>query len=170
MSVFSTSLSTKNVSLLLENEQVNSSLPIRFTIPKISVDASIEYVGLTPLGAMDVPKGPSNVAWFELGTTPGDVGSAVMAGHYGWKGNVPAVFDDLNKLQKGDKVYVKNTKGESVTFVVRLIKTYGENADAGDVFSSSDGKSHLNLVTCEGLWNEAKKGRPSRLIVFTDRE
>ncbi len=40
-------------------------LPIRLKIPQISVDANIEYVGLTSLGAMDVPAGPVDVAWFE---------------------------------------------------------------------------------------------------------
>lgn len=161
---------TENAALLLENEKINFPLPVRLKIPKINADAAVEYVGLTSTGAMDVPKGPADVAWFNLGTTPGDIGSAVMAGHYGWKNNIPAVFDNLNKLQKGDKIYVENAKGETITFVVREFKTYDQNADASDVFSSNDGKSHLNLITCEGIWNEAKKGRPYRLVVFTDRK
>ena len=49
---------------------------------------AVEDVGLTPGGAMDVPKGPSDVAWFDLGPRPGEVGSAVIAGHEGWKDNI----------------------------------------------------------------------------------
>jgi len=87
-------------------------------------------LGLTTDGAMDVPKGPSNTAWFDLGTIPGDTGSAVIDGHSGWKNGIPAVFDDLYKLQKGDKVYVQNGKGIIITFVVREIKNYDPKADA----------------------------------------
>jgi len=67
-------------------------------IPSINIDAAIEYVGLTSNGAMAVPKGPNDVGWFELGPRPGDIGSAVIAGHDGWKDGIPAVFDNLSKL------------------------------------------------------------------------
>jgi LPXTG-site transpeptidase (sortase) family protein len=160
------SQSQKNVS----NDQTNVGLPVRLKIPKINVDASFEYLGLTSDGAMDVPKGPDNVAWFNLGPRPGEVGSSVIAGHYGWKNNIPAVFDYLNTLQKGDKIYVIDDKGASTTFVVTEIGIYDQNGDAANVFGSNDGKAHLNLITCEGVWNVALKNRPSRLVVFTDKE
>jgi LPXTG-site transpeptidase (sortase) family protein len=119
---------------------------------------------------MDVPKGPNEVAWFDLGPRPGENGSAVIAGHYGWKNNVPAVFDDLHKLRKGDKIYFEDEKGAITTFVVREIRTYTKDEAAPDVFGSSDGKAHLNLVTCTGAWNEAEETRSERLVVFTDKE
>lgn len=144
--------------------------PVRLKIPVINVDASIEYVGLTSAGAMDVPKGPSDVAWFDLGPRPGEDGSAVISGHYGWKNNIPAVFDYLSKLQKGDQLYIEDENGVVTTFVVRDSRSYGERADATDVFNSSDGKAHLNLVTCEGVWNKLTKSYSKRLVVFTDRE
>src|ERR1035437_8819740 len=92
-----------------------SGLPIRLIIPKINVDAPFEYVGITPLGAMDVPKLPADVGWFNLGPRPGDNGSAVVAGHFGWKNNIPAVFDNLSKLQIGDEVNVIDEKGATST-------------------------------------------------------
>ena len=67
--------------------QFPSGLPLRLRVPSIGVDASIEYVGLTKAGAMEVPKLHPNVAWYSLGTRPGDRGSAVIAGHYSWKKN-----------------------------------------------------------------------------------
>ena len=159
--------STQNIA---SAEQAGSGLPARLTIPKINVDAAVEQVGLAPDGAMDVPKGPDDVAWFNLGKRPGDVGSAVMAGHFGWKNGIPAVFDNLNKLQKGDNIYVEDEKGVVTTFIVREIRTYDQNADAGSVFSSSDGKVHLNLVTCEGVWDKIQKSYSNRLVVFADKE
>lgn len=117
-----------------------------------------------------MPKGPVNVAWFNLGPRPGGNGSAVIAGHYGWKNNIPAVFDNLHKLRKGDKIYIEDDKGSVISFVVREIRIYGKDGDASGVFYSSDGKAHLNLVTCTGIWNKAEKTRSDRLIVFTDKE
>jgi sortase A len=147
-----------------------AGLPIRLSIPNIKIDAAIEYVGVTPQGTMDVPKGPTDAAWFDLGPRPGEKGSAVIAGHEGWKDGIPAVFDDLYKLQEGDKIYVQDDKGATTTFVVRAVRTYGQNEDAADVFGSSDSKAHLNLITCEGVWNAAQKSYSDRLVVFADEE
>jgi LPXTG-site transpeptidase (sortase) family protein len=152
-------------------ETVKSGLPVRFVIPKINVDATIEYVGVTSDGsAMDVPKKPADVAWFNLGPRPGEIGSAVIAGHYGWRNNVPAVFDNLRKLIIGDTVYVEDAEGATATFVVREIRTYTQQADATDVFISSDGLAHLNLITCEGTWSKAQQSYSNRLVVFTDKK
>lgn len=151
-------------------EQASSGLPINLKIPKIGVNAAIEYVGLTSQGAMDVPKVPKNAAWFNLGPRPGEKGSAVIAGHFGWKNNIPAIFDNLSKLHKGDKIYVVDKNGVTTTFVVRELRTFSESDDSSAVFGSSDGKSHLNLVTCEGAWNKTKKSYSKRLVVFTDKE
>jgi LPXTG-site transpeptidase (sortase) family protein len=151
--------------------QASSGLPALLRIPKISIDAKIDFVGVTSDGAVGVPKGPTDVAWFDLGPRPGDNGSAVIDGHYGqWKNGGGSVFDDLNKLIPGDKIYVEDTEGMTVTFVVRELHTYGQNEYAPGVFSSGDGKAHLNLITCEGAWIEAQKTYSNRLIVFTDKE
>ncbi len=148
----------------------NQGLPIRLRIPKIKVDAAFEYVGVTSDGAMGVPKGPADVAWLNLGPRPGEKGVAVVAGHFGWKNGIPAAFDNLSKLSKGDVVYVEDESGATTAFVVRELRTYGENEDASSVFDATDGRAHLNLITCEGIWNAAQKSYSDRLVVFTDKE
>lgn len=148
----------------------SSGLPIRLKIPKINVDAALEYVGLTSDGAMDVPKSQDDAAWFNLGPRPGENGSAVIAGHYGWKNRKASAFDNLHKLREGDKLYIEDDKGMIISFVVRAIQRYEPNADASDVFGSNDDKSHLNLVTCEGVWNKVFKSYSKRLVIFTDKE
>ncbi len=168
----------ENVATLPEQEQsklvvgeINFGPPMRLRIPAINVDAAVESLGLTSQGDMDTPKGPDDVAWFNLGTRPGENGSAVIAGHYGtWKNGKGSVFDKLHELKKGDKVYVESEKGEIVSFVVSESRNYEPNADATNVFSSDDEKSHLNLVTCEGIWNKDFKSYSERLVVFTDKE
>jgi LPXTG-site transpeptidase (sortase) family protein len=151
--------------------QVGLELPVRLKIPKINVDAALEPVGLTSQGAVDVPKGPANAGWFDLGPRPGEKGSSVIDGHFGWwKNGTQAVFDNLDKLRKGDKVYIEDETGATITFVVRESRMYNPNADATDVFGSNDGKVHLNLITCDGVWDKVAKGYSQRLVVFTDKE
>ncbi|MDO8565905.1 MAG: class F sortase [Candidatus Moranbacteria bacterium] len=152
-------------------EKEGVPLPVRLKIPKITVDAKVELMGLTSDGAMEAPKRGRNVGWYSAGSRPGEVGSAVMDGHYGtWKNGEGSVFDNLNKLEKGDRVSVEDEKGTLITFVVRESREYDSNADATDVFDSSDGKVHLNLITCEGVWNKDSKSYSQRLVVFTDKE
>lgn len=145
------------------------SLPVRLKIPKINVDANVESVGLTSGGAVDVPSGPSPVAWFDRSPAPGRIGSSIIDGHSGYKNGREAVFDNLYKLQKGDKIYVEDKEGTTTTFVVREMQSFGANVKVPAVFVSSDGLSHLNLITCDGVWNAAAGTHSERLVVFTDR-
>lgn len=156
--------------ILIKQEKNIVGLPVKLKIPEINVDSSIEYVGLTPEGAMDVPRGPVNVGWFDQGSRPGDVGSSVIAGHFGWKDNIPAVFDNLHELQKGDQIYLEDDRGQTFIFVVSRTQEFNPDADASEIFGSRDGKAHLNLITCQGKWSESLKNRPKRLVVFTDLE
>lgn len=161
----------ENTVALSKQEQANPGLPVRLKIPKIKVDAAIDSVGLTRQGAVGVPKGPFTVTWFNIGPRPGENGNAVITGHYGpWITGQRSVFDNINKLRQGDKLYVKDDKGMMITFVVREIRLYTLKSDSSAVFISTDGKSHLNLITCEGVWDKGSRTYSNRLVVFTDRE
>lgn len=153
----------------LHKQKVNVALPVRLEIPKINVDTAIDYVNLTSQGDLAVPAGPANVGWYHQGPRPGEVGNAVMDGHFGYRDRIPAVFDNLHTLQKGDKLYVKDQKGLTTTFVVRELQTYKPDDYAAAVFRSSDGQAHLNLITCQGKWNQTEKSYSDRLVVFTDK-
>lgn len=151
-------------------KQVSVGLPIRLKIPKIKVDAAIEYVGLNSKGEMGIPKTPRNTAWYNLGPRPGEIGSAAIAGHVNWYTGAKAVFANLNKLKPGDKITVQDDKGATISFVVRKVRTYDLKESASEVFVSSDGKAHLNLITCVGVWNKRTKQYSKRLVVFADKE
>ncbi len=160
----------QNAVTLPKHEKTSSELPARLKIPRINVDSAVEQVGLTPQGEMGVPKGPAGVAWYNLGPRPGEKGSSVIDGHFDWENGLPAVFNNLYKLSKGDKLYVEDDKGATITFVVRESRSYDPQADAWGVFFSSDTKAHLNLITCQGAWDKAQKSYSNRLVVFADKE
>jgi sortase A len=151
-------------------EPMKFGVPVRLAIASIKIDSVIAPAGLTPEGAMDIKKDPDQVAWYNLGPRPGNVGSAVIAGHYGWDNGHGSVFNDLHTLKAGDEVSVSDEKGTTVSFIVKGSRLYDPNADASEIFKSSDGKSHLNLITCEGVWSSQKQTYSERLVVFTDKK
>lgn len=145
-------------------------LPVSIKIPSIALEAAIEKVAMKSDGSMDVPKQPFDTGWYELGSRPGEIGSAVIAGHVNWWDGATGVFEDLNKLKIGDKITVEDDKGAVISFVVSKISIYDAAEDASNIFKSFDGISHLNLITCDGVWNKKDRQYPKRLIVFSDRE
>lgn len=159
--------SSKNTTIT--GKQISFGIPIRLKIPKLKIDAPIKSLGLAADGSMAVTKGPYDVAWYNQWPRPGEKGSAVIAGHYGrWKNGAISVFNKLNTLVKGDKVSIEDDKGAIIYFIVRESKIYKLDADASNVFTSNDGKSHLNLVTC--IQDKVTRKYPNRLVVFTDKE
>lgn len=150
---------------MLENRAV-SRFPIRLIIPTININADIQHLGVTQAGEMEVPNNNIDVGWFGLGPRPGERGSAVIAGHFNGKNGKAGVFANLDKLKMGDKLFVKDDKGKIITFVVRESRTY-DPGYANDVFNSNDG-THLNLITCDGVWDETKNSYSKRLVVFSD--
>lgn len=154
---------------VLQNQVVSKTfpgLPVRLKIPKINVDTAIKYMGVTSKGEMEVPDNAVDVGWFKLGVRPGEKGSAVIAGHFDGKNGEAGIFTNLYKLKEGDKLYITDNKGIPITFVVRESRIYNPGY-ADDVFSESD-SVHLNLITCDGIWDGDKKSYNKRLVIFAD--
>lgn len=158
----------QSYSAIREPGGIPSGLPVRLKIPIIGVDSAVEDALITRDGRMDVPEGSIDVAWFALGPHPGQIGSAVIGGHFGIRDGEKFVFYDLDKLKEGDKLFVEDDKNDTHEFIVRSVALFDRNGDATTVFSSSDGVAHLNLITCEGVWNQVNGGYPKRRVVFAD--
>ena len=143
--------------------------PVRLIIPKIGLDAAIEYVGLTGDHAMAAPSGPDTVGWYKLGPRPGNRGSAVIDGHSGYADGKAAAFDDLPELGKGDTLYIEDASGRLASFIVRKTQLYARDANAAEVFAPTSSR-RLNLITCTGSFDVAAGTHSQRLVVFTDLE
>ncbi|MDL2341649.1 MAG: class F sortase [Patescibacteria group bacterium] len=143
-------------------------LPVRLLIPKLKVDAKMLYMGKTAAGNMQVPGNVVDAGWYKYGALPGNTGTAVIAGHLDGLKAEPGVFSNLKQLQVGDVVSVRDNAGATVSFSVRALKSYGQNDQPAEVFSSTSG-SHLNLITCTGAWDKTAHQFAQRLVVFTDR-
>lgn len=146
--------------------------PVRLRIPTLGVDAGFQFNGLTSDGTMEIPSNITDVGWYTGSPRPGGKGNAIITGHVAQiRRSVmtkQGVFYNLSRLQQGDDIYVLNDKGETIRFVVRASRLYDPSADATDVFTSSDDRAHLVIITCEGTWNQEQLGYSQRLVVFTD--
>lgn len=142
--------------------------PKRIVIPSINVNAKVDDVGLTEIGAMGVPEKIEDVGWFSFGVKPGQKGSAVMAGHLNGKSGERGVFADLEKIQAGDRFYVEDETGVASWFVVRKVKEY-DPGFASEVFEKDDG-IYLNLITCGGEWKKSVKSYSKRLVIFSEKD
>lgn len=157
---------TRKQILSIQAQKETQGLPVRLTIPTVNVNAAVEHVGVNSKGEMEVPSNTVDVGWFKLGSRPGEKGSVVISGHFDGKNGEAGVFNNLYKLKKGDKLYIKDDKGITTSFVVKESRIY-EPGYAEGVFSSNDG-AHLNLVTCDGVWDGTTKSYTKRLVVFAD--
>ena len=144
-----------------------SLYPAHLRIPSIKVDSKIIDVGITSKGNMATPSNFTDVGWFKYGTSPGETGSAVMAGHVNDGINFPAVFANLNNVKVGDDVYVDTIGGSPIHFVVTNIQTYDFNAPTEAIFNQNNGK-FLKLITCAGVWMDQYKTHDKRLVVTAE--
>lgn len=138
----------------------------RLLIPSIMVDAAIKDMGTTLTGEMAVPGNHIDVGWYSPGTRPGEIGSAVIGGHNVWTGKA-GVFEHLDRLVKGDILTVVNAQGMSSIFTVTEMRDYNPTDDGTDIFQSFSG-THLNLITCSGVWDTTTKSYTKRLVIFAD--
>ena len=139
--------------------------PVRLYIPSIGVDALVQNVGITASGNLGTPDNFTDVAWYDDGTVPGNVGSAIIDGHVDNGLGLAGVFKNLNKIKIGDPVYVIDENGKKLDFTVTSSAYYGYNdVPVNMLFNESDGRI-LRLITCGGTWVPAGKTYDERLVV-----
>jgi len=152
----------------LEHPTVSVGLPVRLEIPIINVNAAVQQVGLTQTGALDVPTNTTDVGWYKLGPRPGEVGSAVIDAHFDGPNGLPAVFSRLDNLKVGDSIIVIDGNNKPVYFIIKKLTNYETDDFVSGVFNDYDGGIHLNLITCNGIWDVSRKTYTQRLVVFAD--
>ncbi len=141
--------------------------PVAMSIPAINIkDAAIVDLGLDANGAMETPRGWNDIGWYKLGPTPGENGSAVLTGHYDSRTG-PAIFFNLHRLKKGDKVTVKLADGSTRSFAVDKAEVYPFDRPPLDRIFAQGDQPTLNLVTCDGTFDQTTANYNKRLVVYT---
>jgi LPXTG-site transpeptidase (sortase) family protein len=142
-------------------------VPQRIIIPRLGIGADAEHVGRTAGGNMAVPVEFENVGWFREGYIPGETGNAVIAGHVDDARGNRAVFGRLSDVELGDSVLVEGEEGMLEFRVVRKEIFPYDTEDTSEIFGESD-KPMLNLITCDGTWDQSRRTYTERLVVFAE--
>ncbi|NEB62142.1 class F sortase, partial [Streptomyces diastaticus] len=142
------------------------SPPDRVRIPAIGVDAPLTGLGLTDTGSLDVPPAEKkNLAgWYEAGTTPGERGTAVVAGHVD-NARGPAVFYRLGALKKGSTIEVDRRDGGLAVFTVDAVEVYAADAFPDEKVYGAADRPELRVITCGGAYSRST-GYQGNVVVF----
>ncbi|MEU0737986.1 class F sortase [Streptomyces sp. NPDC006134] len=142
------------------------SPPDRIRIPAIRVDAPLTGLGLTRTGSLEVPPaGKKNLAgWYEAGTTPGETGTAIVAGHVD-NADGPAVFYRLGALRKGSRIEVDRRDGGVAVFTVDAVEVYDARDFPDEKVYGAARRPELRVITCGGGWSRAT-GYQGNVVVF----
>ena len=142
------------------------SVPKTLRIPALGLVVPIGLLGLQADGTVQVPSGTTQPGWFDLGPSPGQLGSAVLLGHVdSYLGT--GVFFELRTLTAGDQIYVDLTDGDTVQFTVNAVGQYSKLQFPADRVYASHGSSALQLVTCGGIFDHQTGSYLSNVVVFS---
>ena len=127
----------------------------RMIIEKIGVDAPVAPYGLDEQAVPLVPQGPDAaqvVAWYDFSAKPGTGSNAVFAGHVTWNGD--AVFRNLNKLEEGDTIKLRDNQGAEVVYRVKSNVLVDPNDPESVKVMYPTDKDEATIITCGGEYFE----------------
>jgi len=142
------------------------SPPDRIRIPAIRVDAPLTGLGLTRTGSLEVPPAgqPNLAGWYEAGTTPGDRGTAIVAGHVD-NAEGPAVFYGLGAVKRGSTIEVDRRDGSVAVFTVDAVEVYQAEGFPDEKVYGPARRPELRVITCGGGYSRAT-GYQGNVVVF----
>ncbi|MFF1351125.1 class F sortase [Streptomyces sp. NPDC058322] len=143
------------------------SVPERLRIADIGVNAPFTELSIGATGQLDAPPPNDNnlVGWFKDGATPGERGSAIVAGHVDTMTG-PAVFLQLQYLKPGAKVDITRADGSVATFKVDSVEQFSKAKFPDDRVYADTNSAQLRLITCGGAYNKTAKDYEDNVVVF----
>jgi LPXTG-site transpeptidase (sortase) family protein len=125
--------------------------PARMRIERLGIEAPLVTIGINADGNMAAPDGPELIGWYDFTAKPGTgSGNAVVAGHRDWRGYGPAVFWELEDLERGDIIEVELLDGSLVRYAVTAGHTYPvADLDMREILARTEEET-LTLITCAG--------------------
>jgi len=114
---------------------------------------------------MEVPDLVSAVGWYRFGPSPGQAGSALIAGHVDDRTQGRGAFFGLSHLDPGEEVRVTLSNDRLRSFTVVARRAYPKGRLPAMV-SESAGRPMLVLVTCGGSFDLATRHYADNVVVF----
>lgn len=139
--------------------------PVALTIPAIGVRTSLERLGRTPQGTLQVPVSTAVAGWYTGSPRPGEIGSSIIAGHID-STQGPGVFFRLRLLRPGDLVYVRRANRTLVVFRVYAEGTYAKSRFPTERVYGPAPDAELRLISCTGVFDQATGSYLSNVVVY----
>jgi hypothetical protein len=154
---------------LADQPPVEEARPPRaVAIPARGIRADVVSVGVEPDGQMTVPSDVATAGWYRFGPVPGEVGSAVVAGHVDSRSQGRGAFFDLVRVRVGDEVVVTDADGVERTWVVTAREVVDKDVlPVGELYRR-DGPPRLVLITCGGDFDGSARSYESNVIVVAE--
>ncbi|MFJ9148510.1 class F sortase [Streptomyces sp. NPDC102270] len=147
--------------------QLRRSRPERLLIPKIGVDAPFTDLAIGPTGRLEPPPAADTnlVGWHAKGVSPGEPGTAIIAGHVDTKTSA-AVFVNLGELEAGDVFHVDRADGRRASFVIDSVETFEKDNFPSRRVYDDTARPEVRLITCAGDYDRSAKDYTDNLVVF----
>src|SRR5215472_15455216 len=140
--------------------------PVSLVIPAIGVRTSLIRLGRTAQGTLQVPTSTSVAGWYTASPRPGEIGSAIIAGHIDSDAG-PGVFFRLRLLRPGNLVYVRRTDGTLAVFRVYAEHMYVKTRFPTQQVYGPEPDAELHLITCGGVFDSATGHYLSNVVVYS---
>lgn len=138
---------------------------------KAKIQLNLIDVGVDKDGLLETPKQWNMGGWFANSARPGEQGNMVINGHYDDNFGRPAAFWQLKNIQVGDIVFVQDLLSKVYPYkVTKVFYLSISDPQRLKVLGKQEGKSHLTLITCGGVWISGKNTYSDRLVVTADLE
>ena len=165
-------------------------VPLELQIPSLDIKLPVIGVGLNALNVMDAPISSAgspfwhSAFWYRGSSIPGEVGTAVFAGHITDPLGKPGAFRYLQDVQSGDLIIIHDNRTSfDIRFIVDEVEAISEEdstdpavltrifgaglVDGTGPQPSLDGLSHLTLITC--ATNSFTGNFDDRTVVYATR-
>jgi len=147
----------------------HAATPVMLHIEDLGVLASIDRVGVLPDGSMEIPDDISVVGWYATEhrrVSPGDPGTAVIAGHRDSRSQGLGALHDLVRLEPGATISVVHMDGLVSSWQVEETLTTPRDTLPADVLFARDGPPRIALVTCGGTFDVRTRTYSHNTIVL----
>ncbi|MGY1456641.1 class F sortase [Streptomyces sp. SS8] len=140
--------------------------PAALSIPRLSLDARVQDVGVEDDGTVEIPEDAGQAGWYRYGPAPGaPAGSAVVVGHVDDRTGDLGAFAKLYGVREGDDITVERQGAPPLRYEVTAREVVDRDSLPDEVFRR-DGRPVLTLVTCAPPYDRESGGYQRNLLVY----
>ena len=143
--------------------------PVLLRIERLDVSAHVVRVGVLEDGGMEIPDDVALVGWYaaeQRPVSPGDPGTAVIAGHRDSRVQGEGALHDIAALARGDRIDIVHLDGSVSRWHVDGMLTTPRDVLPSELLFRRTGAPRVALVTCGGTFDRTTGSYTHNTIVL----